>query len=511
MRILVVDDELFARKALVKIIGNWKSDVQIVDVEDNVSALDYLQQEAPDLIFTDIRMPEMDGLQLCEKIRNLSPSVQIVIVSGYSEFEYAQRAIRYGVNDYLLKPVMTEKVFGILDDIKLHLQNQQIEQQEISNMKNKIDLLLQREELNRLIYIDEANKGHFNSILPLVKESDSYIVAVIQTLQDLDDSSNVRITESISDHLDESSYLDFRNIVKRNEWIIVRVIQSDCSNTTYCNFENSMKSIVHTINSALNVDCYVGVSRAHQVISEMNESYQEAKYALNYKLLKKHKRVFSYKLENMSFETQTMDMEEKEILYNKLLSNQIHAVRQQLIRLFQECPESLEPLRKLYLDICSVVQRAMLSKFQHNEYIYQANLKDMSEFDSIEQMIEGIIAYADQMMNLEITDEDWSQSDDIVEDMKHYVEENYYHFVLLKVLAKERYFMNAEYLSRLFKQKTGESFSKYLIKVRMQHAKRLMDSNEYSVSEISTLVGYNSLSHFIQSYKKFYGHTPSGK
>lgn len=96
----------------------------------------------------------------------------------------------------------------------------------------------------------------------------------------------------------------------------------------------------------------------------------------------------------------------------------------------------------------------------------------------------------------------------IVEEIVHYVEDNYYKNISLRELAENKYFMNYSYCSRLFSQETGMTFSKYLIQYRLKKAKTLLENKDMKISFIAFEVGYNDVSHFIQSFKKSYGLTP---
>lgn len=96
----------------------------------------------------------------------------------------------------------------------------------------------------------------------------------------------------------------------------------------------------------------------------------------------------------------------------------------------------------------------------------------------------------------------------IVEEIVHYVENNYYKNISLRELAENKYFVNYSYCSRLFSQETGMNFSKYLIQYRLKKAKTLLENKDMKISFIAFEVGYNDVSHFIQSFKKSYGLTP---
>ena len=109
IKVLVADDEEIVRTSLVDMIP-WQElgMVLVGSVRNGLEALDVVSDDPPDIVITDIRMPMMDGLELIEKIKMLSPDTEIIILSGFSEFSYAQKAMSYGVKHYLLKPTRKE-------------------------------------------------------------------------------------------------------------------------------------------------------------------------------------------------------------------------------------------------------------------------------------------------------------------------------------------------------------------------------------------------------------------
>lgn len=116
-RVLIVDDEPMIRKGLEKLIRQTGTDVSAYDIrmaENGEEALRLIEEERPDFLFTDIRMPKMDGLELCRRLALTEYDIQIVVISGYSDFEYAQKSVSYGVKEYLLKPVSKSSLYDVL-------------------------------------------------------------------------------------------------------------------------------------------------------------------------------------------------------------------------------------------------------------------------------------------------------------------------------------------------------------------------------------------------------------
>jgi two-component system response regulator YesN len=119
IKVVVADDEIRVCNLICNLV-DWASfNMEIVGTaHDGHSAYELIQKEKPDLIITDIRMPGMDGLTLISRTKSICPEADIIIISGYRDFEYAQNAIRYGVNDYLLKPIKRDELENTLLNMK---------------------------------------------------------------------------------------------------------------------------------------------------------------------------------------------------------------------------------------------------------------------------------------------------------------------------------------------------------------------------------------------------------
>ncbi|WP_256760986.1 response regulator [Cohnella sp. WQ 127256] len=121
-KVLLVEDETVIRHGLRELISQSTSHFEVAgEAANGREALEYLQSELPDLMITDIRMREMDGLTMVSKVKEMYPNLPVVIISGYGEFEYAKKAIGYGVIDYLMKPIERLELVSTLEKIKLLL------------------------------------------------------------------------------------------------------------------------------------------------------------------------------------------------------------------------------------------------------------------------------------------------------------------------------------------------------------------------------------------------------
>ncbi|UFT98688.1 response regulator [Radiobacillus kanasensis] len=117
-KVLVAEDEKIIRQGLQALITNLTNDFAISgEAEDGERALELLRHNPPDVLLTDIRMPKMDGLSLIEKAKEINPSLSIIIISGYDDFEYAKIGLKHGVHDYLLKPINRREFVKAMESV----------------------------------------------------------------------------------------------------------------------------------------------------------------------------------------------------------------------------------------------------------------------------------------------------------------------------------------------------------------------------------------------------------
>ena len=118
LKLMIADDERIIRETISSLI-NWKAyDIQLVGLcKNGLEAYDTILDESPDIVLTDIRMPGMNGLELIQKISETDLDTKFIILSGYSEFEYAKQAMKYGVKHYLLKPCNEQQIIESIQDL----------------------------------------------------------------------------------------------------------------------------------------------------------------------------------------------------------------------------------------------------------------------------------------------------------------------------------------------------------------------------------------------------------
>lgn len=142
MKILIVDDEHIIRSGMRTIIQRSGEDwIVSGEAVDGIDAIDQLDRELPDLVITDIRMPEMDGIELTKYIKTKFKEVLVIIISGYAEFNFAQEAIRYGALDYILKPTKPENLVSVLRKAQKLIDERDLKKAEEEKLNREIAVL----------------------------------------------------------------------------------------------------------------------------------------------------------------------------------------------------------------------------------------------------------------------------------------------------------------------------------------------------------------------------------
>lgn len=146
--LLLVDDEKPIREKLIN-NTDWKgNNYQVFAAADGAEALEIIKNRGIDILVTDIQMPKLSGMNLIEKARENSSLLKVIVISGFAEFEYAQKSIRYGVNDYLLKPFRSEKLLEVVNKARDELIKEKNNEQRLALLRAEMSSYINENKLN---------------------------------------------------------------------------------------------------------------------------------------------------------------------------------------------------------------------------------------------------------------------------------------------------------------------------------------------------------------------------
>lgn len=533
IRVVIADDEEKVCQLICSLV-DWKSeDMEIVGIAHNgIEALESIKNLQPDLMVTDIRMPGIDGLELISRGKQIKSDIDFIIVSGYSHFEYARSAIKYGVSDYLLKPIKKADLLDTLHKIreKYRQRTEQLssEEQMKIRLQNDIDKLRSGFFAERLLHkglndenfeINKCNEDyHFNFQSGIFQV---FIVKLDCEYEDLYDKNNssIRIFE------DKVAQI-LRSFLKQECYDMEICFQGS---RVYCvlNYAESNRKIVRKQLKACmddlivrksifgNVEFTIGIGAAVGDISQLKTSLKNAEWAYEQRLIEGCGKL----IEGVLIQESSLD---KDALLADLTKSMESAIEVLDTRKVLEAIDLLKnkvlnkpnitggELLRLSKDVCSIylmLLRNQKFNMENGEAFFETFSSHADLISSASQLFEYLSESIGESLNAVI--EDKKQADmKPIRMAKQYIQQNYMNPISLKEVSSFVGF-NDSYFSALFKKESGENFLEYLSEVRMNKAKELLKETNLSIADICEKVGYVDLKHFAKSFKKYTGLKPN--
>ncbi|MHA6480771.1 response regulator transcription factor [Paenibacillus sp. strain BS8-2] len=527
-RLLVVEDEYASRRWLLKKL-NWEQlgFHEVVSAENGVQALDLLSQMGGvDAVITDIRMPLMDGLQLVAAIRSLYPQAEIVVLSGFGDFEYAQQAIQFEVRDYLTKPISKERLEQVAEKIKIrlddkYLQTTRMQQavwlQKEKNENEKANLLLRwlrDKETAPALQLKLQQFGiefRHSEYWILVVELDEYHKFKLRYNREDRDLCTFIISnifeevmipyESIgSTHSDRGQYvfiMPFDRSHGDKEQYVRRI-----GNKLIENLYKHLK--------LFKVSVSVGCSLTTNHPESLPTCYDQAIRALGQKFLSGHGQIHIYNdtcadsrpsLSVVPYEMEQQMLQAfKEHRFDQgitYLSQFLNALTQlgDVALIKQIACECLANLTKSLRDFRAV----STPELSFIDFLVRLNMAD--EFS---QLRDDALNYAHSIYHRFHEQRSVSRMDRAIEYMKLHLTRD----LSLQEVAD---YVDVGYhrFSKLFKQEKGHNFIDFLVSMRMQRALELLESSDRTIASIGEEVGYYNYRYFIKVFKDQYDITPT--
>lgn len=506
-KILVVEDEYYARKSIVKILQESDLDLQVCgEAVNGIKAIELLEEYKDiALVITDIQMKKMGGLELASYLHKHRPEIDILILTAFENFDYAREALRYNVKDYIVKPIYKE---NLLPPVKLILERQE----EKSRNQEKMKTYYQWEAaknyfpVKTIVAQEELYKEFFN--YKAMHQEEKFCIVV---MQEEDFATDVELVNRTIQERYRGFIKDFFFSKINEEYVMLLSGIEDMDKEEV--IKEKVKSMLSYFYTCKHINITIGVGMVYCSREKVYQSYNEALYALNQRLIQGWNRAYFYK--NMEGYEAKIGKEEEIKLESVVRTRKEKEINQVIHSVLTDIIVKKEGAQKLYITVVEIL------KILGNYYAELYQSENIEELKDIKVMfsrrydlykfkhIEELENYLKEIVAVICSGkENIKRKSKIVEEIVHYVEDNYYKNISLRELAENKYFVNYSYCSRLFSQETGMTFSKYLIQYRLEKAKHYLENKDMKISFIAFEVGYNDVSHFIQSFKKNYGLTP---
>lgn len=472
--LLIVEDEKMIRQGIKTMVQRSGVTVDnILECNNGEMALEILKMHQVDVMFTDIRMPKMDGIALVKAMQELPHIPLTVAISGYDDFSYAVEMMRMGVREYILKPLDREKIKEVLEKL-----NEEI----LKGQENaRHDRNLGQQQLKYII-LNKNLTGSERELL-VKRYENTYLMRNYQI---------VCINESggVLGEIEEDFYIHL-NSVEGNELYIL-----DAENLSILLRDELYGR-------------YAGVSRVHSGLSALREAYEEA--------LTARKESFylgnpvSY-FEEMITKKAALHLEEsimKQIV-QQLGTDKYEDALRQLSRILKNAslggypPVEIENSLHLLLDGILTTYSNILKtdREEINDYYAIYGYNCLSEYES------EILGWLENFCNtLNSRFDDYKNKQKIKQAIE-YIKENYDKDLNMAVVSNH-ISMNYSLFSYVFKQYAGNNFVNYLKEIRIEEAKRLLETTDLKVIDISSKVGYENEKHFMKTFKAACGVSPT--
>ncbi|MGB4658547.1 MAG: response regulator [Mobilitalea sp.] len=511
IKIMIVDDMPVYREYLRNFI-DWNAYGFEVccEAKDGREALLLYTKYQPDIVLTDIMMPYMDGLTLSEKLYEENPEVSIILITGNSEFEYARKAVKLGVCDYIVKPFEKEEL--IISLLKLHDNMNRV--LELDDEKDELLGDRKQQILRNYIRNDESAK------IPEQYNLFPYPYFLVVT---------VRI-DLYENKVESEEILNWKQIIRS---MISNMIQINGKHEVFHDYEGNIVTILNfrdrqsmedysgyefedistLAKEHIGFATLVGISGYAYDISHIKEAYYQTLQALSNSFAEHHLWIFDYKKKNMDnrkefYSWNLIEEINKSLeVYNyerieKLITEELERIKEY---------ENAEFAVMIYMSLLSLLFSYFVKIGRNVDDIFGKGFHPYSiitsetSYEEKRQFIcecyHTAIEYQTRHKN--------SKAHQIAGQAKNYIEKNYMNLELSIADLSKELLVNQTYLRKMFKDEYQTTLSDYITKVRMEKAKEMIVSENFKLSYISERVGYNDTSYFSKCFKKYYGYSPS--
>lgn len=533
LRILIVDDEEIIRSGIGNKIRRLIPRAVVVgEAQDADEGLELIKSCKPNIIITDICMPEIDGIEFIRRAKEIDARLKFIIVSGYQDFGYAKSAISLGVDEYLLKNIDNEQLKGSICKIEKKLEEELKKESVISNLASQVRT-----------YIDFLKNKYFSDIINHTDEFD--IQQILKKLDTLDIkftkqyftvmSIVISCFEEQSDFLLEKDLpllkFSIRNIseevlaplgivaafenLKDNRQVVVLINHDKVFDTANdIQIGSLSRGIIFAMNKYFKVSVSIGIGKSCNTQKEIPNSFMQSYIAVLQRIVQGNNKVINFdEVTDSNRITFFLSDEQKMKLVNYIKEGNHKRSTEITDKIFEHIEKENIPynnIRVLSIDLFLMMSKTVKESGGSWDKIFKEDifsenyLLQCTSLNALKNLINSNIACICSY----ISDLTKSQGKKVIDEMKEYIDQYYYSEVSLTDLAN-KYYMNSNYMGQLFKSEVGENFVDYLTKKRIEKSVNLLLNTEFQAYKIAEMVGYANPRYFYDVFKKVVGVTPS--
>lgn len=514
LKVLVVDDENLVRFGIKNSV-NWENlGCQFAaEAANGFAALSIAEKINPDIVITDVVMPKMNGMEFIEKLRKNNTDAEIIILSGYDDFNYAKNAIENNALSYLLKPIKGDELNAAIekaaDRIRKKQKSKNIYDFYTNNLKNNLLHYLLTEDTS---YSEEDIKAKYEITLPKNK----YLIATIQTdrigYQNNPQFSGKSITlNDIKAETDISKFYILSYEPDSHNVVLLIFLKNE---QNICEASSLLKQIIDIFSTKFSCNLTIGVSGIFRNLSLIKRAYEQSVTALNKKAFLGNNRIIDYTVITAdSADTPTLSDDN----INNIITHISLFEKEKALKIIDEYFNSLtnakSPCIKEVINNIIELSVTLIKIFVKNTELMNSvfgrtvkpalELSDFEMANDVKLWISDIITKLSDSPQIRLK----KNCSPLVNETIFYIMKNYTDSISLEEIARKN-FVSSGHLMRKFKQETGKNFTQYLAEFRMNTAISLLKSGKYKVYEVAGMVGYRDPDYFYKTFKKITGRNP---
>lgn len=526
-RILIVDDEPWQVKTLANIVKTMKPDCEVFEASDGKEALNFITCNKINVIITDIRMPIMDGLEMIEKITACADRPEIVILSGYGEFQYAQKAINFGVFEYLVKPLSKTDIEGILQRLEKKFKQRELELEQKKGIYKKLENTLPvyiEHQLNQWIN-NALNGAEIEELLEIFPKRGnvSLLVSNIGKYKRIAEMYNSEEFKKLLLHL-KFSMKEALNPLghsisffsEENQGSMITILTSE-KGFNLCSDKNQkiIKDFINRIKNEFGIRLRIGIGNSHtSIVRDLRKCYDEAVHALEYGFIDGEREIIHFSDIQISDQKDSLDIYSLEEELNRVALKAAYGMTAIAVNdIFERYVGKLSFIGSkkikefLYYAAMNIVKMIKNMLMDEHYGILVENIRNgIFESDSYTELKYTFIDILESIAKY-INNNENKNNYLVVLKCKEYIDENYMVDLSLESAASKFHF-SPSYFCNIFKNYAGISFSEYLTAVRIQKAQHFLKNTKLKVYDISEKVGYKDSTYFNRIFKREVGISP---
>lgn len=531
IKVFLVEDEMVIRIGIKNSI-DWEKEGYIFcgEASDGELAYPMIIKEKPDILITDIRMPFMDGLELCKLVKKELPNIKILILSGYDEFDYAKEAIRLGVTEYLLKPISSGKLLEALNGVSESIRR---EKEDKDLVRKYMEEMRENTEHEKQKFFEQMIAGNL-SMADALETGEKYEMNLSARMYNL---LLFRFTlgeenRKSGELLGEAEYA-IEKLTERLEYVFefqrgvegwAFLLMADNEEQMSERVKELSKDLEEIMKNYSTIAYFGGIGQPVARLRELEESFREAERALAARFTMELNQIISVEDIRMAQNVDTLDdieitsfgeIEKTRTMLEKFLNNGAEDEIDEFVDVYinELSEENLKSvlMRQYIIMDAYIVMMSFCEKFEGIEGEMQAQSEELKNSMKTIQTLEEIKNYIRMLLKKIIGVRDTISGrrySDIIEIAKDQIRKTYMSDeISLNTIAAE-VGMSPSYFSSIFSKEMGKTFVEYLTEIRMDRAKELLMCSSMKTSEIGYEVGYKDPHYFSYIFKKTQNCTP---